>query len=152
MKISLRKYKSSNLEEHSKLLVQNGIYKSVKIAKGKEISWLKKTLFNYNKYKPEFYVLGIFLNKKLIGNIIAEKIVFNDKLEIGFWIGKKYWGKGYTTKALKLFLNRIIKKFEPKSIIAKHNPNNLVSGKVLEKSGFKLKSKGKKEITWKLNL
>ena len=73
----------------------------------------------------------------MIGNLVAEKFNYKNKtLEIGFWIGKTYWSKGYTTKALNLFLKKIITKFKPKKIYAHHKKNNFASGKVLEKSEF----------------
>lgn len=131
--IKLRKYKTSDLDRHLELLAMNGI----KANKKNEAVWLKKAIKNYKK-KPEFYVLAITLNNKIIGNAIAEKIK-NKSCDIGFWIGKKYQNKGYATKALKLFLKHIKRKFKPKTIYASHKKGNLASARVLEKAGFKIK-------------
>jgi RimJ/RimL family protein N-acetyltransferase len=151
MTIKLRKYKEEDLDRHLELFLMNGIYNKIdKKIRERERKWLKEVIKNYGKKKPDFYVLAITLDNKLIGNLIAEKFNYNNKtLELGFWIGKSYWGKGYTTKALKLFLRIIIKKFKPKKIFAYHKKNNPASGRVLEKAGFKLEGEkiGMKEYS-----
>ncbi len=134
----LRKYTLKDLERHLELFLMNDITKVIddKVRK-QEKSWLKKVIANYKKNNPEFYALAIILNKKLIGNCIAEKFDLNNKtLEIGFWIGKDYWNKGNTTKALKIFLKEIVKKFKVKKVYAHCRKNNVASTRVLEKVGF----------------
>lgn len=143
--MKLRKYNKKDLERHLKLFLMNGICKKInEKIRQQEKEWLRKVIENYEKEKPNFYILAIILNKELIGNLVAEKINYKNKtLEIGFWIGKNYWGKGYTTKALNLFLKRIMKKFKPKKIYAHHKKNNFSSGRVLEKGGFIFESENK---------
>ena len=134
MKITSRKYKLSDLDRHLELLKSN----KIKASKSKEKKWLEKAINNYKEKNPKFYVLAILLNKKLIGNVIAEKIK-SESLYIGYWIGKDYWNKGYTTKALKLFLKEIKKRFKPKKILA--SSSNKASKRVLEKCKFKKKGR-----------
>jgi RimJ/RimL family protein N-acetyltransferase len=130
MKITLRKYRLSDLDRHIELLKSN----KVKTSKSKEKKWLEKAINNYKEKNPQFYVFAILLNKKLIGNVIAEKIK-SESLHIGYWIGKDYWNKGYATKAVKLFIKEIKKKFKPKKILA--SSSNPASRRVLEKCKFK---------------
>jgi RimJ/RimL family protein N-acetyltransferase len=52
--------------------------------------------------------------------------------EVGYWIGKEYWGKGIATKALLLFLS-LVKTRPLYAHVAKHNVG---SRRVLEKCGF----------------
>ena len=137
-RISLRQYKSSDLDRHAELLAQNKVYRSKSAAKKKESPWLSKAILNYKSSNPKFYVLAILLDKKVIGNIIAEKIDFKGKkAELGFWIGRYYWGKGYATNALNLFITFLRKKFGIKTFKAEYKSNNPASGRVLEKAGFK---------------
>ncbi len=136
-KISLRKYKKSDLNQQINLLLKNKIYKTKSNANKSEKPWIEKALKNYKKEKPDFYVLAITLNKRQIGNIVAENIDYkNKKLEIGFWIVKDSWGQGITTKALELFLKKIKKKFPKFTIYAKHKKSNIASSKVLSKCDF----------------
>lgn len=153
MKILLREYKISDLDRHLELLNQNGVYSSKRIAMKRESVWLKKAIGEYKKKKPQFYVLAILLNDKIIGNVIAEKLYLNNgTADVGFWIGKEYWGKGYTSRALKLFLEEVGNKFEVYKFHASHLVNNPASRKVLEKNGFKRTGRRNNKIFYKLEL
>ena len=145
MEIRLRKYKERDLDRHLELFLMNGICKKIdEKTKKQEKGWLKKVIANYKKEKPDFFTMAIILNGKLIGNLVAEKIDYKNKtLEVGFWIGKDYWRQGVTTKALKIFLKKIMEKFQPKKIFAYHKEGNLSSGRVLEKAGFNFESERK---------
>lgn len=56
------------------------------------------------------------------------------KREVGYWIGKEYWGKGIATQALTQYLE--VEKARPLfAHVAKHNVG---SKRVLEKNGFKV--------------
>ena len=54
------------------------------------------------------------------------------KIQVGYWLGKDYWGKGIATRALAAFLPHV--KTRPLyAFAAKHNVGSL---RVLEKCGF----------------
>lgn len=72
----------------------------------------------------------ILFNEQVAGNIGSWQQ--SGKQEIGYWIGKEFWGKGIATKALSKFLLQI--KVRPLyAYVAKHN---YASIRVLEKCGF----------------
>ncbi|MCD7762359.1 MAG: GNAT family N-acetyltransferase [Lachnospiraceae bacterium] len=75
---------------------------------------------------------------ELIGNIsvvqINEEI---DGLELGWVIGKKYWGNGYTAEAAKEVIEVLFDKVGANCICAKHDVNNPNSGRVMQKTGMK---------------
>ena len=52
--------------------------------------------------------------------------------EVGYWLGKEFWGKGIATEALKQFLG-VVKTRPLFSHVAKHNIGSM---RVLEKCGF----------------
>jgi RimJ/RimL family protein N-acetyltransferase len=54
------------------------------------------------------------------------------KREVGYWIGREYWGKGIATKALRQFLLHDLER-PLYGVVAKHNTASL---RVLEKCGF----------------
>ena len=59
--------------------------------------------------------------------------------QVGYWIGKEYWGKGVATRALWEFLGHV--KARPLyAHVAKHN---IASARVLEKCGFTICGKDK---------
>lgn len=43
----------------------------------------------------------ILFNGQVAGNIVS--FVQSGEREVGYWIGKEYWGKGIATKALAAF-------------------------------------------------
>lgn len=72
---------------------------------------------------------------ELIGMIGYDKK--KDIVETGYWIGEKYWGKGYATEALNAFTQYLINERKIKKIKAKVFTHNPASGRVLEKCGYK---------------
>lgn len=77
-------------------------------------------------------VKTILFDGKVAGNIVSWEQA--GEREIGYWLGKEYWGKGIATKALALFLG-IVKTRPLQARVAKHN---LASRRVLEKCGFEV--------------
>lgn len=56
--------------------------------------------------------------------------------EIGYWIGKDFWGKGYISEAAKGLLAEAFHTFDMPYIDAGYFADNPASGRVLEKLGF----------------
>lgn len=72
----------------------------------------------------------ILFDGRVAGNIVSWEQ--SDHREVGYWIGKEFWGKGIATQALSQFLSLV--KTRPLSAhVAKHN---VASRRVLEKCGF----------------
>jgi RimJ/RimL family protein N-acetyltransferase len=78
---------------------------------------------------------SVQLKTVLFDGEVAGNIVCFEQLgerEVGYWLGKEYWGKGIATQALEEFLTTI--KTRPLyAHVAKHN---IGSRRVLEKCGF----------------
>ncbi|MBX3117512.1 MAG: GNAT family N-acetyltransferase [Fimbriimonadaceae bacterium] len=53
--------------------------------------------------------------------------------EVGYWLGREYWGKGIATAALKEFLLLLI---DERPVYARTAKKNTASVRVLEKCGF----------------
>jgi ribosomal-protein-alanine N-acetyltransferase len=56
--------------------------------------------------------------------------------EIGYWIGRAYWNRGYATQALRLLLDRVFKDDTISIVRARTLKSNRASCAVLEKLGF----------------
>lgn len=73
------------------------------------------------------------------GNIMGVMGLFENKVgdkEIGYWIGKPYWGKGYITEAANSLVAESFSHFSIPYIDAGYYEDNPASGRVLEKLGF----------------
>lgn len=71
------------------------------------------------------------------GNI-ANFELFGDR-EIGYWIGKPYWGKGIATSALAQFLQIVTER----PLYARAAKDNIASLRVLQKCGFRISGEDK---------
>ena len=56
--------------------------------------------------------------------------------EVGYWIGRPFWGRGYATEALQGALVWASKRWRRRALVAGHFIDNPASGRVLEKAGF----------------
>jgi RimJ/RimL family protein N-acetyltransferase len=72
----------------------------------------------------------ILFNGDVAGNIVCFEQL--GEREVGYWLGKEYWGKGIATRALKEFLKQI----ETRPLYAHVAKQNVASRRVLEKCGF----------------
>ena len=85
--------------------------------------------------KQESYNFMIFQDKKMIGGIGLSE--FNNKsCQVGYWLGKKYWGNGFATEALKSILDFGFSQLNLEEIFAAYKIGNEGSRKVLTKCGF----------------
>ena len=58
------------------------------------------------------------------------------QLEIGYWIARDHWGRGYATEAGRAVLD-IARAVGHRAMLAEHFVDNPASGKVLRKLGFR---------------
>lgn len=61
----------------------------------------------------------------------------NNNAELGYWIGKPYWGRGYCTDAARSLLQYGFETFELHRIHSGHFSHNPASGRVMQKIGMK---------------
>ena len=80
--------------------------------------------------------IGLGINKK------------NNNAELGYWIGKPYWGKGYCTEAAKAVLQYGFEVIGLHRIQATHFSHNPASGRVMQKIGMSYEGCLRQD-TWK---
>ena len=99
--------------------------------------------------KDDWYRFAIVLKDtdELIGTglIYFEEEV--DSWEIGYNLGKKYWGNGYTTEAMRRIISFAKEELGITEIVGRYVKENPDSGKVMEKLGFQFE----KEIPYECN-
>lgn len=61
----------------------------------------------------------------------------NDLAELGYWIGKAYWGQGYAAEAARALVGWGFGQYELHRIHASHFPRNPASGAVLRRIGMR---------------
>lgn len=105
------------------------------------IETTKNIVHNWvGNYKNEnFYNWVIEYNGHAIGNISV--VDSSDKYmscEIGYCMGKAYWGQGIMTEALRAVIAHLFIEVGFNRIMAKHDTENIGSGRVMQKSGMSL--------------
>lgn len=110
-----------------------GPHQDVEVSRRRINYWL-------NSYElMNSYVWAIVLkeNNKVIGTISVE--VTNDldgSCEVGYCIGRAYWGRGIMTEALRTVMHFLFYEVGYQCIIAKHDTLNVASGRVMQKAGM----------------
>lgn len=108
-------------------------HKSVEDTRGLLTSWIQ----SYEN--GDSYNWGIVVKDKntLIGNISVTNIDYKtNTVEVGYCIGRDYWGHGYVVEALKEVISYLFK--EGYDLVrARHDKNNPNSGRVMQKAGMK---------------
>ena len=134
-----------------RLILRKAISKQDKISLVSQIGdwevvkWLANVPYPYTYNDCEDYflisnsnqfALNIFLDNKLIGGV-SLTLDGDNYYDLGYWIGKDYWGKGYATESSKKLLEYALEKLNSPKIKSGYFVDNLSSGNVLKKLGFK---------------
>lgn len=72
-----------------------------------------------------------------IGFIGFEINHWANSAELGYWLGKPYWNRGYATEAARAMVEYGFEELELNRIQARHMEHNPASGRVMEKIGMK---------------
>lgn len=74
----------------------------------------------------------IVADGEVAGNIVCFE--WQGHKEVGYWLGKSYWGHGIATRALAMLLHEVTER-PLRAMVVKHNVASL---RVLQKCGFKV--------------
>ena len=109
------------------------------------VKWLANVPYPYTYDDLEDYLLisdsnqfdlNIFLGNQLIGRV-GLTLDGDNYYDLGYWIGKDYWGKGYATESSKKLLEYVLDKLDSPKIKSGYFVDNFSSWNVLKKLGFK---------------
>ncbi len=88
----------------------------------------------YDRLLPNFFVTLPGANgAQLIGSVGLSLV--EGEINLGYWIGRPFWGQGYATEAARAMLS-LAKAIGHKRLVASHFVDNPASGRVLGKLGF----------------
>jgi RimJ/RimL family protein N-acetyltransferase len=80
---------------------------------------------------PTGIIKTIIVSDQVVGNILSYQEA--GRVEVSYWLGKEYWGKGFASQALIDFLTTVQ---TTRPIYARAAKDNRGSLRVLEKCGF----------------
>lgn len=101
-------------------------------------SYMEFCINGYNEKNVYQWGMEMKNSHELIGNISVVKIIDEiDSVELGWVIGRKWWGNGYTAEAAERLLEFFFTEVSVNRICAGHDIDNPNSGRVMQKIGMK---------------
>lgn len=93
-------------------------------------------------------ILAIEVNGEAVGGIglHAQEDIHCKNMELGYWLGEPFWGKGIIPRAINEMIEYGFKTFDINRIFARPFGTNIASQIVLEKAGFKLEARFEKTL------
>lgn len=88
-------------------------------------------------------IFGIVVADQLVG--MVGMMGMEEPVEIGYWVGRPYWGRGFATAAVALLVEEA-QRLGIRSLVAHVFPDNAASARVLEKNGFARQGEVQKDL------
>ncbi len=79
--------------------------------------------------------------------VVFKQDVYHRTAEIGYWLGEAYWGRGITTRCVKALTEYVLENYDIVRMYAGIFEYNAASGRVLEKAGYQLEARLRKNVT-----
>lgn len=102
----------------------------------------RNVIKNYFSTKPEAYAVCLKTDNRAIGAIElklghTDIVRKDDECELGFWIGKPFWGQGLIPEAAQEMLRHAFEDLGMDKVYCAYYDGNTKSKRVQEKLGFK---------------
>jgi len=109
-------------------------------------SWIFSQRQNFESGRT--LVLGIVLKetREIIGAISLENRDDNNRAELGYWIGKDYWGHGYCTEAARAIVTYGFRQMNLNRILVYCMAENEDSKKVAKKIGMQYEGRLRQHV------
>ncbi len=153
-RIYLREYTVEDLNDYHKL-ISKPTTRSLSIlntTKSMEETMLDLSEIIRQRKSPErslyFFALILKESKTYIGDAgfdVIKKSKNSGIAEIGYFLDKIYWGKGYATEIAQMLINYCFNKLKFHKVIASCDARNIASEKVMRKCGMKKEGEFKKQ-------
>lgn len=99
--------------------------------------WIRTHARLFRRKKAVIYAVTRRDSGRLVGAIGLELHMADERAELGYWIGRRYWNRGYATEAAEAVLMYGFIELGLRRIYAHHFRRNPSSGRVLRKIGMK---------------
>lgn len=108
--------------------------------------WIDSHQERIKKSEAVIFAITLREEKNLIGAIELEINQQHERAELGYWIGKSYWNKGYCTEAAEVVVRFGFNEYKLFRIHAAHFSSNKASGRVMEKIDMKHEGRLRRHI------
>jgi RimJ/RimL family protein N-acetyltransferase len=108
--------------------------------------WIGSHQERFDKGEETVVAITLKGSGELIGAMGLILKVDHEKAELGYWIGKPYWGHGYCTEAARAFLRYAFTELRLNRVHAYHFHHNPASGHVLKKIGMQYEGRLRQHV------
>ncbi len=142
MRLKLRKFQTDDAEDMFRnwsgdpevcKYLSWGPHQDVYVSQRRITYWLS----SYQRDSTYVWAIELKLKQMAIGTISVE---FTDEstmtCEVGYCLGKEYWGRGIMTESLHVVMHFLFYEVGYQRIMAKHDVQNIASGRVMQKAGM----------------
>jgi len=98
--------------------------------------WIRQGLDAIERGEMANFAITLKDAGTLIGSIGLGVKAEHERAEMGYWIGKPYWGRGYATEAARAVLQFGFDVLNLNRIVAHHMIHNPASGRILTRIGM----------------
>lgn len=98
------------------------------------LTWLRGQFESPQDHTYNFVIC--LKDTSLIGSINAVTAPRHHRAEIGYWIGKPFWGQGYATEAARRIVELCFEELDLNRVYATYFAGNPASRRVMEKAGM----------------
>jgi ribosomal-protein-alanine N-acetyltransferase len=91
------------------------------------------------------YSYGIATGDKVLVGVVGLRPAAIERENLGYWIGRTYWGRGYASAALRAMIALGFGLVDVEKLTASHLARNAASGRVMEKCGMRLLETGERD-------
>jgi RimJ/RimL family protein N-acetyltransferase len=99
--------------------------------------WIGGHQDKFEKNTETVFAITLKSEGLLIGAMSLHMNPHRENAELGYWIGKPYWNKGYATEAARAVLDYAFTTVRLHRVHASHLTRNPASGRVMRKIGMK---------------
>lgn len=99
-------------------------------------AWINSHRESFERGKALHYAIVLSQRDCLCGAIGLRIDIANIHAELGYWIGKPFWGRGYCTEAAQTLIRYGFTVLKLNRIYATHFVKNPASGRVMQKVGM----------------
>jgi ribosomal-protein-alanine N-acetyltransferase len=110
-------------------------------------AWINTHQADFESGKSATFAIVLADSGQLVGAIGLSFSGAHERAEIGYWIGRPYWGKGYATEASAACLAYAFEERHVNRVFAAHMTRNPASGRVMQKLGMRFEGRFRQHIS-----
>lgn len=98
--------------------------------------WISNSQESFEEGETYSFALVLKAEQRFIGAIGIHPNIDHRRAELGYWLGKPYWNKGYVTEAARRVIQFGFEDLKLNRIHAHYFTHNTASARVMQKAGM----------------